>query len=306
MGFPIDKKLVIAIASSALFDLSESDNIFSSKGEEAYRRYQQDNIAVPLGKGVAFPFISRLLRLNTLYSEKPIEVIFLSKNGVDAGQRIYKSAQYYGLDITRGAFLTGKSPHPYIPAFGASLFLSASEDDVKAAIAEGYPAGIVLPSRINDDTSDMELRIAFDFDGVIADDESEAVYKQSESLEDFQAHEIANATLPHNQGPLMELIQKISKFQRLEAMKAERDNNYCPALRVSIVTARNAPANERVVTTINKWGLSVDEVFFLGGIDKKRILNILKPHIFFDDQMRHLEDSSNIVPSVHIPFGVRN
>lgn len=306
MPFPIEEKLVIAIASSALFDLTESDHVFTTKGEDAYRKHQKENLDVPLNHGVAFPFISRLLRLNTLYLDKPIEVIFLSKNDPDTGRRIYRSARYHNLDITRGAFLAGKSPHPYIPAFGASLFLSANADDVRAAIAEGHPAGVVLPSNIKDKPEDIELRIAFDFDGVIADDESEAVYHKDESLADFQEHELKNAALPHNAGPLMALVQKISKFQRLENLKARKDLNYKAALRVAIITARNAPANERLVTTINKWGLSIDETFFLGGMDKKRILNVLQPHIFFDDQMGHLKDSANIIPSVHIPFGVRN
>lgn len=35
------------------------------------------------------------------------------------------------------------------------------------------------------------------------------------------------------------------------------------------------------------------------------ILNILKPHIFFDDQMVHLDHLENI-PAVHIPFGIAN
>ena len=32
MAFPIENKLVIAVASSALFDLTESDAIFKSQG----------------------------------------------------------------------------------------------------------------------------------------------------------------------------------------------------------------------------------------------------------------------------------
>lgn len=34
MAFPIENKLVIAVASSALFDLTESDAIFKSQGED--------------------------------------------------------------------------------------------------------------------------------------------------------------------------------------------------------------------------------------------------------------------------------
>ena len=73
----------------------------------------------------------------------------------------------------------------------------------------------------------------------------------------------------------------------------------------AIVTARNAPAHERVLTTLKDWKIEVDQIFFLGGMDKSRILKIMKPHIFFDDQMIHLENLDNI-PAVHIPFGIAN
>jgi 5'-nucleotidase len=43
MAYPIERKLVVAIASSALFDLSECDQVFKEKGEEAYRKYQREN-----------------------------------------------------------------------------------------------------------------------------------------------------------------------------------------------------------------------------------------------------------------------
>ena len=47
-----------------------------------------------------------------------------------------------------------------------------------------------------------------------------------------------------------------------------------------------------------------DDAFFLG-IDKTRVLNILKPYIFFDDQMVHLNRIDKI-PAVPIPFGIAN
>jgi 5'-nucleotidase len=61
-----------------------------------------------------------------------------------------------------------------------------------------------------------------------------------------------------------------------------------------------------VVTTLSAWGVEPDETFFLGGIEKARILEILKPHIFFDDQRSHLTSSAKKIPSVHIPFGIAN
>ena len=55
MPYPIDKKFVIAVASSALFDLTESDSVFRQQGESKYREYQEKNIDNPFEKGVAFP-----------------------------------------------------------------------------------------------------------------------------------------------------------------------------------------------------------------------------------------------------------
>ncbi len=77
-------------------------------------------------------------------------------------------------------------------------------------------------------------------------------------------------------------------------------------LKVSIVTARNAPSHKRVINTMRAWDIAVNEAFFMGGVEKSKVLSILRPHIFFDDQRLHLTESSSILPSVHIPFGVAN
>ena len=37
MAYPIEEKLVIAVASSALFALDEADTVFRQKGVRAYR-----------------------------------------------------------------------------------------------------------------------------------------------------------------------------------------------------------------------------------------------------------------------------
>ncbi|SAY83347.1 protein of unknown function [Citrobacter amalonaticus] len=37
-----------------------------------------------------------------------------------------------------------------------------------------------------------------------------------------------------------------------------------------------------------KLGRYVDEAFFLGGVEKTKVLKAFKPHIFFDDQDVHL------------------
>ncbi|CAA0084730.1 Uncharacterised protein [BD1-7 clade bacterium] len=306
MGFEIENKLIIAVSSSALFDLSESDRVFREQGSEAYKRFQEANVDTVLNKGVAFPFIRRFLSINRSFpDEQPVDVVLLSRNSPATGRRVFRSMKHYGLNISRAAFMTGKSPYPYIPAFNAALFLTAHAEDVRQAISAGYPAGLVLPSSVNDDSDDAELRMAFDFDGVIADDESEQIYK-NRGLPQFHDHETSRADQPHNPGLLANLFKQLSQLQKLELLASERDPDYQRLIRTAIITARSAPAHERVITTLEEWGVNANETFFLGGIEKRHVLNVFRPHIFFDDQLTHLQSSDDNIPMVHVPFGIAN
>ena len=110
MPFEIEQKLVVAIASSALFDLGEADRVFRQQGEDAYRRYQREHEDEVLERGVAFPFIKRLLSFNRSPDDSPVEVVLLSRNDPDTGLRVFNSIEAYGLDITRAAFLNATRP----------------------------------------------------------------------------------------------------------------------------------------------------------------------------------------------------
>ncbi len=114
MPYELDSRLVIGVASSAVFDLSESDAIFKSEGEEKYRRFQESNLDNPLPKGIAYPFIKRLLSLNDLSPDPGdplVEVVLLSKNDPDTGLRVMKTIEHYGLPMTRAIFMQGKAPY---------------------------------------------------------------------------------------------------------------------------------------------------------------------------------------------------
>jgi 5'-nucleotidase len=260
----------------------------------------------PLIPGFAFPFIQRLLSLNDLAStdDPLVEVIVMSRNDPYTGLRVMRSIAYHKLGITRAIFAQGWSPYVFMPVLNMSLFLSANEDDVRNAIAQGHPAGQVLASAYTNDDSD-ELRIAFDFDGVLADDESEQIFRQR-GLRDFQQHEITNVVTPHSPGPLRDFLANINKIQKREEQRCREDDGYFRRVRVSIVTARSAPAHERAVASLKAWGVTVNDAFFLGGIDKGAIMPVLRPHIFFDDQKTHLISTAQSVPSVHVPFGSAN
>lgn len=306
MPYPIEQKFVVAIASSALFQLDEADQVFREKGEEEYRTYQREHEQSVLQPGVAFPLIKRLLNLNGEEPEdQPVEVVLLSRNDPDTGLRVFKSIEHYGLSISRAAFVAGANPFIYMEAFNASLFLSANLEDVREAVSNGLPAAQVFPSKYVDDEEGPELRIAFDFDGIIADDSAEGIYQEL-GMAQFHENERQKARELLPPGPLFKFFGEIARLQKREWERKRQDEAYQPRIRIAIATARNAPAHERVVTTLRSLGIRVDEAFFLGGIDKGRVLQVFKPHIFFDDQVGHIEGVAGISPSAHVPFGVTN
>lgn len=310
MALDLSKRLVAGVATSALFDLRESDAIFRSEGAEAYRAHQRAELDAPPPPGAAFPFIKRLLGLNAVRPGDPlVEAVILSKNDAETGRRAFRAIAHYGLPIERAAFLQGGEAHRFAPAFECELFLSGEPTDVRAALAAGQPAGLVKVGPPGggpdaDDPDDPELRVAFDFDGVLADDASERIFKE-QGLEAFRQSEHRAREEPHAEGPLAPLLRRLSEIQALERA-AEAERGYAPRLKTAVVTARGAPAHERVAASLAAWGLQVDQTFFLGGVEKTAVLQALRPHIFFDDQRVHLERAEAHVPCVHIPFGVAN
>jgi len=307
LPFPIEQKLVVAVSSTALFDLSQEDKLYKTLGLDEFRAFQKNNRNNLPKPGAAFPFVARLLNLNNIYDdEQPIEVVILSRNHADAGLRMMDALSHYGLNISRCFFTAGEQPFKYIESLDAVLYLSTDKDEVRNAVKNGYPAGYILPCETIPVIDNSPLKIALDFDGIIADDEAETVFKNTGKLEVFHKHENALRGVPLPPGPLMKLLLKISKFQKLERKKAETMGEYTQMLQISIVTARNAPAHERVITTLSDAGVDVDGIFMMGGIDKRRVLDVIKPHIFIDDQITHLEHVAEIIPCVHVPFGIAN
>ncbi len=76
MPYPIEEKLVIAVASSALFALDESDAVFRKEGVRAYRKYQREHERDVLAPGIVFPFVRRFPELNTISPERqPVEAV---------------------------------------------------------------------------------------------------------------------------------------------------------------------------------------------------------------------------------------
>jgi 5'-nucleotidase len=298
MPTELGNKLVVAISSRALFDLDESHEIFERDGLEAYQHYQIEHEEQILAPGDAFPLVHKLLGLNQrLPGEARVEVILLSRNSADTGLRVFNSIQHHGLAISRAAFCGGQSPWRYVSAFGCHLFLSTEAEDVRQALEQGVAAATFLPSRSSSGASE-QLRFAFDGDAVLFSDEAEQVFK-SQGLDAFTRSETAAARQPLSGGPFKAFLAALQRLQH----EFPQDN--CP-IRTALVTARSAPAHERVVRTLRAWGIRIDESLFLGGLDKAEFLRAYGADVFFDDQRGHCDSASQHVPTGHVPHGVAN
>jgi 5'-nucleotidase len=291
------EKLVIAISSRALFNLIESHEIFEEQGLAAYQQYQIEREEDPLLPGDAFGLVEKLLHLNTLLDQSRVEVILLSRNSADTGLRVFNSIQHYGLDISRAAFCGGDSPYRYIGAFNSHLFLSTDGADVRQALELGVAAATILPSQTTSSAGEI-LKIAFDGDAVLFSDEAERIYK-NDGLDAFTSSEKQAANEPLIGGPFKPFLAALQQIQM------EFPVGKSP-IRTCLVTARSAPAHERVVKTLRAWNIRIDESLFLGGLEKGEFLKSFHADVFFDDQQGHCESARNHVATGHVPHGVAN
>lgn len=291
------EKLVVAISSRALFDLDDSHAVFESQGLKAYSEYQIEHENDVLRPGQAFAMVNKLLRINELLGRRCVEVILLSRNSADTGLRVFNSINHYGMDISRAAFTGGESPFRYIAPFNSQLFLSTYADDVARALENGVAAATLLPAGGAPEAS-SQLRFAFDGDAVLFSDEAERIYK-SKGLKAFTESEKASAKEPLQGGPFRHFLSALQSLQK------QFPAGECP-IRTALVTARSAPAHERVILTLRAWGIRIDESLFLGGMDKGLFLKAYGADVFFDDQRRHCESASAHVAAGHVPHGVAN
>ena len=294
MAYDLKNKLVIAISSRALFDLEEENRLFEKKGLEKYYRYQIKSENKLLKRGAAFGFVKNILRINEQFDDKLIEVIVLSRNNAATGLRIRNSIEAYGLDIERAGWTAGTPISNYLKAFDVDLFLSAHESDVQEAINTGIAAARIIPQKYKKKGDRKDVRIAFDGDAVLFSDESEKIY-QKKGLEAFLKHERKNAKKPLPKGPFAKLLKVISRIQQEFPMEQA-------PIKTSLITARDFSTFERVIRTFDAWDVRVDEAFFLGGVEKRRVVRSFKADIFFDDQDVHLEKTSKKTPSAKVPY----
>ncbi|XP_052601878.1 cytosolic 5'-nucleotidase 1B isoform X2 [Peromyscus californicus insignis] len=300
--------ITIAVSSRALFNMVDDRKIYEEEGLEKYMEYQLTNENVILTPGPAFRFVKALqhvnARLRDLYPEEQdlFDIVLMTNNHAQVGVRLINSVNHYGLLIDRFCLTGGKSPIGYLKAYLTNLYLSADSEKVQEAIKEGIASATMFAGAKDMAYCDTQLRVAFDGDAVLFSDESEHIAKDH-GLDKFFQHETLFENKPLAQGPLKSFLEDLGKLQKKFYAKDER--LLCP-IRTYLVTARSAASSgARVLKTLRRWGLEIDEALFLAGAPKGPILVKIRPHIFFDDQMFHIESAQKFgTITAHVPYGI--
>src|ERR1043166_2419753 len=144
MPLDLSDSLVVGIASTALFDLSDADFVFRSKyaedkdtAIEEYRKYMLIRETEPLEDGNGMPLVEAPLDLNKHQAEGEsplVEVVVMSRNSPETGVRVLHNIRQRGLRISRHAFTGGESVTAYLDAFDVDLFLTTNVKDAQLVI----------------------------------------------------------------------------------------------------------------------------------------------------------------------------
>ncbi|CAL1574956.1 unnamed protein product [Knipowitschia caucasica] len=300
--------ITIAVSSRVLFNMEKEQRIFELQGMEQYIKYQVEHETEPFSPGPAFSFVKALEAVNAqlreLYpsSEELFDVVLITNNHAYVGLRLINTINHHELLIERFCMTGGKSPIGYLKAYHTNLYLSADSSKVREALEEGIAAATMFtPDKVTE-VSDVQLRVAFDGDAVLFSDESERIYK-AHGLDKFFEHEQEHENRPLDHGPLKGFLEALGKLQKKFYDKGQRME--CP-IRTYLVTARSAASSgARALKTLRSWGLEIDEALFLAGAPKGPMLEKIRPHLFFDDQMFHIEGAAELgTVACHVPYGI--
>ncbi|XP_068827963.1 cytosolic 5'-nucleotidase 1B [Capricornis sumatraensis] len=300
--------ITVAVSSGALFNMMDSRKIYDKEGLEKYMEYQLTNENVVLTPGPAFRFVKALqhvnCRLRELYPDEQdlFDIVLMTNNHAQVGVRLINSVNHYGLLIDRFCLTGGKSPIGYLKAYLTNLYVSADSEKVLEAIQEGIASATMYDSAKDVAYCDTQLRVVFDGDAVLFCEEPEHGTKDHGPDKCFQ-HEAIADNKPLGQGPLKGFMEDLGRLQKKFYAKDER---LCCPIRTYLVTARSAASSgTRVLKTLRRWGLEIDEALFLAGAPKGPILAKIRPHLFFDDHMFHIEGAQKYgTTTAHVPYGI--
>lgn len=285
---PTPPTVVVGLSSSALFDTRESDQVYRTQPLGKYVEHQVARESTPFPKGTAFPLAEVMMNLNG--KRKPFEIVVMSKNEPEAGNRVMKSLAHYGFQNVRAAFTGGEPIAQYCEGLKVSLFLSREPREVKRALKNGIAAGRLYDPPDTVDVERGQLRIAFDFDGVLASLEAEKVYQECKpDLEPYRKHEVAKAHIPLPPGPLFPVLKQLAAIKT--EMTAERQ---------ALFPADKAPDAKAFAAAVQLDVALIERVIAAGPADKAIFLAMDEGRL--EDAKFTSEEATKIAKAVRAYF----
>ncbi len=262
--------LVVGLVPRALFDLGAEDEVLRTGGPDALRRQRAEREEELLDPGRGLGLARALGHLDPGAARR-VELVLLSRESADTSLRVVSSARRHELEIMRAVFTGGQPLDPYLAALRVDLFLCNDESEARAALDAGISAGVVCDGGELAREGESEIRVAFDGDAELFADDGEA----------GEAADPASRSAGRGAPP--------ASFARLLgalAMFGSDGRGRGPRLRTALVSSRTGAVQERMLRTLRRFGLQLDEAFFVGDLPKSEILAAFRPHVAFGEHPR--------------------
>ncbi len=134
----------------------------------------------------------------------------------------------------------------------------------------------------------------------MARDLVEEIFRE-QGIEAFERHERRSAPTPLTRGPFGGAF--LHKLVELRWRCVRRDST--SRVRITMVTARAAPTDERVIRTLHRWNMFFDEIHLVGHRARAPLLAAGGAHNYLDDRKEHAEAESRLVPAGRAPESLR-
>jgi len=278
--------LVVGLDPRALFDLGAEDELLRTGGPDALRRHRAEREEELLDPGRGLGLVRALGHLDPGAARR-VELVLLSRESAETSLRVVSSARRHELEIARAVFTGGQPLEPYLAALRVDLFLCSDEAEVRGALEAGISAGVVCDGGELARDGESEIRVAFDGDAELFAEDGEA----GEALAADPASRSAGRGAPASFARLVSAL----------AALGSDGHGRGPRLRTALVSSRPGAAQERILRTLRRWGLHLDEAFFVGELPKSEILAAFRPHVAFGEHPRAAARTLRPVASVASP-----
>lgn len=160
------------------------------------------------------------------------------------------------------------------------LYISTRKEIVTELNSKGIASCYIdIDKQVDEKPIDgKDIVFGFDCDCVLFDDEAEVIYKKY-GLDEFNSYEYKNKDNPMGPGPYYRFLKKMNWAKK-------KNSN----LKLVACSARHYPANERALCTFETWNIDFDAIFFCGSSNKGDVLLSVDTDIFFDDNVKNVED----------------